>query len=74
MSVFGDPENFSVYVSPDGELEDLQVRIVDSNGSIIKSGKVFNELRINVRQFKKGTYFLIVKNEDERMIKKLIIN
>ena len=74
MSVYPNPAKETIQISTSTFGPDIQYRILNSLGLLIKEGQLANEItNIDVSEFASGLYYLWVKDEDQTIVKKVMV-
>lgn len=76
VSIYPNPGNGVLILEVPVELRDVEIRIYNQLGQVVKSSASINngEIRIETLDLKNGIYILVLKNDNIRLNSKFIIN
>ncbi len=71
FNVYPNPATSTVFVETNG---DAQVNIIDITGRCVKSVEITDNVStINIEDINEGIYFIMIQNENNRVVEKLIV-
>lgn len=74
VNIFPNPVKNKLNIELLNKTKSANCFIYNLNGQLILSKEFTDNTSINVSYFKKGIYFLFIKNNNKRFVKKIIIN
>ncbi len=79
IALFPNPTNNSVTISGLQQLQDVTINVIDIMGRVLSNNVTINaqskdRMTVNMSNLSSGTYFLEIKSQDNRTVKKVIKN
>ena len=71
LFVYPNPANNIIYF--DGDISDLSYDLLDVRGKNVLSSSTLEERSINVSSIQSGIYFLVLQKQEERIVRRIII-
>ena len=71
LFVYPNPVNNIIYF--DGDISDLSYVLLDVRGKNVLSSSTLEERSINVSSIQSGIYFLVLQKQEERIVRRIII-